>query len=88
MCTLYTHYTSLLVIYSPYIHTYTHNIHAPYTYTLQGGGSLEDVLYPKKGSTKTRPPLTLHDKIYILKGIAHGLSELHSVGVVHADIKV
>lgn len=32
-------------------------------------------------------PLTMAQKLYVLRGVAHGLAELHAAGVVHADIK-
>lgn len=44
----------------------------------EGGGSLEDYLSKQR---------SLSDKLRILEGIARGLSELHGLGIIHADIK-
>jgi serine/threonine protein kinase len=51
----------------------------------EGGGSLENLLHSRRA--RQRPPLPVREKIYLLKGIAHALAELHSIGIVHADIK-
>lgn len=48
----------------------------------EGGGSLETLLHSRRGEQ-----LSVRQKVYILKGIARGLAELHSIGIVHADIK-
>ena len=44
----------------------------------EGGGSLEDYLSKQR---------SLSEKLRILEGIARGLSELHGIGIIHADIK-
>ena len=51
----------------------------------EGGGSLESVLYDSPVKPKTILPL--QEKIRILMQIASGLDELHSVGILHGDIK-
>lgn len=48
------------------------------------GGSLNSLIHPKDGQPSGISTL---EKIRILSEIAHGLAELHSVGVVHGDIK-
>ena len=49
------------------------------------GGSLEDLLYPS--SSAPSQDLSLKDKIHILADIANGIQEIHSLGIVHKDIK-
>jgi hypothetical protein len=55
------------------------------------GGSLGSFINGRgrknKDSNVTQPSLSLQEKLRLLKGIARGLAELHSIGVVHADIK-
>ncbi len=51
----------------------------------EGGGSLEALLYGTP--TKLKTILSLQEKIRILMQIASGLDELHSVGILHGDIK-
>jgi serine/threonine protein kinase len=60
----------------------------------EGGGSLHSLLHSgegdRSGSVSTKvfvQELPLMEKIRLLTGIARGLAELHTVGVVHADIK-
>ena len=48
------------------------------------GGTLKDLIYPPSGKSLN---LSVSEKLRILCEIARGLSELHSIGVVHGDIK-
>lgn len=49
----------------------------------ESGGTLANLVYAKKKN----PNFTLYEKVRILGLIAEGLAELHSAGIVHADIK-
>ncbi len=51
----------------------------------EGGGSLRNAFNP--AMTIARKPLTLSDKIHILRECAKGLHQLHSIGIFHGDIK-
>ena len=51
----------------------------------EGGGSVESLLYPSP--TRPKKLIPLKEKIRILMQIASGLDELHSVGILHGDIK-
>ena len=51
----------------------------------EGGGSLESVLYGTPFKPKTK--FFLEERIRILTQIASGLDELHTVGILHGDIK-
>ena len=46
----------------------------------EGGGTLEKYIF-------SRHHLYGHEKIRIMENIARGLSELHALGIIHADIK-
>ena len=48
----------------------------------EGGGSLKSLLY-----SNMKPTIPIFEKIRILTGVAKGLVELHSSGIIHADIK-
>ena len=49
----------------------------------ESGGSLDKILHKGFGSKK----IPFQKKMFILKGIARGIAELHAVGIVHGDIK-
>jgi serine/threonine protein kinase len=49
----------------------------------EGGGSLETLLHEKSSSVA----LKVADNIRIVREVSRGLVELHSVGVIHADLK-
>ena len=55
----------------------------------EAGGTLTSLIYPKKRNSSSNPAnqFPLYEKIRILSQIAKGLAELHSAGVIHADIK-
>ena len=52
---------------------------------LEAGGSLKQLLHPGLGKPKT--PLSTEERIRILALAASGLTELHRIGTVHADLK-
>ena len=52
---------------------------------LEAGGTLKERLH---ASTSVPPmPLSMKEKVRFIQQIARGLSELHKMGVVHADLK-
>jgi serine/threonine protein kinase len=57
--------------------------------SLESGGSLDAMLFPKEGSTQFKKVifLDMKEKLMLLAKIARGLAELHSMGLVHGDIK-
>jgi serine/threonine protein kinase len=50
----------------------------------EGGGSLEELLAASRNRNQIIP---MNEKIRLLRGIARSLAELHSVSLVHADVK-
>ena len=52
---------------------------------LESGGSLKQLLHPGPGKPHT--PLSTEERIRILMLAARGLTELHRIGTVHADLK-
>ena len=52
---------------------------------LEAGGSLKQLLHPDPGKPKT--PLSTEERIRLLALAARGLTELHRIGTVHADLK-
>ncbi|CAM6000696.1 unnamed protein product [Sphagnum balticum] len=50
----------------------------------EGGGSLQSLIH---NPSSRRHTLDMREKLRLLKGIARGLTELHSIGIIHADIK-
>jgi serine/threonine protein kinase len=50
----------------------------------EGGGTLRSLIYDTDRSVA---PLPVLEKLRLLTGIARGLTELHTIGVIHADIK-
>lgn len=51
----------------------------------EAGGALEHIVH---NSSKTTLPMTGIERIRLLLEIAQGIAELHSSGIVHADIKL
>ena len=52
---------------------------------LESGGSLKQLLHPGPGKPHT--PLSTEERIRILTLAARGLTELHRIGTIHADLK-
>ena len=71
----------------------THSNSSDFEYTgvgtvmrFEAGGSLSGLLFPSQRSSRRK--LSTLEKLRIVLGIAHGLSGLHAVGIVHADLKL
>ena len=64
-----------------------HNLEEAYgiVMRLEGGGSLELLLHPP--AARAAAPLATGDKLRLLAQIAHGIAELHTIGVTHGDLK-
>lgn len=50
----------------------------------EGGGSLSKLIYKRD---RTRESIPMVEKLRLLAGLAQGLAELHSSGIVHGDVK-
>lgn len=51
----------------------------------QGGGSLDTLILGSKSKVKSILPMC--DKVRLLSDVAKAIEDLHSVGIIHADIK-
>jgi serine/threonine protein kinase len=51
------------------------------------GGSMDSYLFINMSTTEKKKSISMNEKIRLLTMIARGIAELHSVGIIHADIK-
>ena len=62
---------------------------APYLFGLvmsfESGVSLQETLFPRRGVSW---PITMLDRLRVLKEIATGLYQIHATGLVHGDLKL
>jgi serine/threonine protein kinase len=67
-------------------HTPPHDSGVGIIMRYEGGGSLMKVIH-SLDANGNKAKISMSEKLRLLSGVARGLSELHSVGIVHGDIK-